>query len=338
MRVTIKDIARLAGIDTGAVSRTLRNHPEAQRLRAETRERIIRIANELGYQRNLLASSTRTGIVNTIAVILQFKTEQRPIDLDETHAGIINRCTQLGYGVKMYSDENIEKTLEAIGGNMIRHIISMSVDDEKRRKTAEYCRKNDCKLVLIGQFQDGFPSIMADHYSGTKKAIAYLAGLGHERIGFLCAPHRYYYQRAHHRGYLDAMKEAGLEVRPDLISCSDDAESAVYKMLSLPKKQRPTAIYGIANVHAVAAQRVAIKLGIKLPEELSTFSFGCLQEVARLAFVPLSSVDEVAFGRGELSVDVLLERPVTMQPDKNNAYFAEPFLIIRDSTASCHKK
>ena len=72
MTPTIKDIARLAKIDPGAVSRTLRNHPKAQELRAETRERILKIAKDLGYQRNLLASSTRTGIVYTIAVIGRF--------------------------------------------------------------------------------------------------------------------------------------------------------------------------------------------------------------------------------------------------------------------------
>ena len=72
MTVTLKDIARLANIDAGAVSRTLRNHPKAQELRPETRERILKIAKDLGYQCNLLASSIRTGRVTTMAVIGRF--------------------------------------------------------------------------------------------------------------------------------------------------------------------------------------------------------------------------------------------------------------------------
>lgn len=140
MAVTIKDIAKAAQVDKAAVSLTLRNHPEAKRLRPETRERILKAARELGYQRNLLAWSTRTGIVNTIAVIGRFRKNDILSYTNQMLAGILTTCTQFGYNIKVYPDTNLEAAFEEISRKRISHVISLEASIRrsagKRRSSA----------------------------------------------------------------------------------------------------------------------------------------------------------------------------------------------------------
>ena len=77
-RVTICDIAEAAGVSACSVSWVLRNHPRSKDMNANTRQRILEAAAKLGYVQNQLAIATRTGQVNTIAVILNFNDMQDP--------------------------------------------------------------------------------------------------------------------------------------------------------------------------------------------------------------------------------------------------------------------
>ena len=191
MAVTIKDIAKAAQVDKAAVSLTLRNHPEAKRLRPETRERILKAARELGYQRNLLAWSTRTGIVNTIAVIGRFRKDDILSYTNQMLAGILTTCTQFGYNIKVYPDTNLEAAFEEISGNRISHVISLSVDPAERRKAAEFCRRYQLNLVYVFEdAYDGFPSVNTDNFASAREIVNYLVSIGHRRIGLLCVPHR----------------------------------------------------------------------------------------------------------------------------------------------------
>ena len=82
---------------------------DAQRLRPETRERILRIAAELGYQPNQLASSTRTGIVRSLALIGHFLTSTLYFSAAQIISGILSESTKQGYGVKMYDSADLKK-------------------------------------------------------------------------------------------------------------------------------------------------------------------------------------------------------------------------------------
>ena len=68
MTATLRDIAKLAGVNAGSVSRVLQNHPRARAFRPETRQRILEAAQKLHYRRNELAAAIRTGRNRTVAV------------------------------------------------------------------------------------------------------------------------------------------------------------------------------------------------------------------------------------------------------------------------------
>ncbi len=335
MAVTIKDIAKAAQVDKAAVSLTLRNHPEAKRLRPETRERILKAARELGYQRNLLAWSTRTGIVNTIAVIGRFRKNDILSYTNQMLAGILTTCTQFGYNIKVYPDTNLEAAFEEISGNRISHVISLSVDPAERRKAAEFCRRYQLNLVYVFEdAYDGFPSVNTDNFASAREIVNYLVSIGHRRIGLLCVPHRYLYIRERHDGYLQGLRDAGIEIDPRLIDCSDRPEQAFALMMRLPETERPTALFAISDSIAIEVERLAILNGFKVPEELSVFGFGN-SECCKSAFVPVSSVEESSYDRGELAVKIILNKPLEIPRREDGRYLIPPLLVHRDSAAPC---
>ena len=229
--VTINDIARLAHVDKGAVSRTLRNHRDAQRLRPETRERILRIAAELGYQPNQLASSTRTGIVRSLALIGHFLTSTLYFSAAQIISGILSESTKQGYGVKMYDSVDLKKAFAEIVGNRIRYVLSLCPERPAREEQARFCRENGIQIVYLYEHAVGeYPAVNIDNLAASSLLVRHLAERGHRRIALLCVPHKedlYSYVRERHEGYFRSMEELGLPVDPDLVSCSDDVEAAV---------------------------------------------------------------------------------------------------------------
>jgi LacI family transcriptional regulator len=333
MAVTLKDIAERAKIDTGAVSRTLRNHPEAQRLRPETRERIVKIAKELGYQCNPLASAVRTGTVATIAVVGKFDGGVLPFSVAQVLAGILSESVKHGYGVKIYSEDDLAKTFAEIKASLIKNVISMTIDYPEREESARLAEKYQMKLVFAHEHSvGGFPAVNVDNFYAASQAVRHLIQSGHKRIGLLCATHKFHYQRQRHKGYLHALAEAGIEPVPELISCTEEKEEAVYKMLALPVERRPTALFGISDPLVLRAQICAVRRGLKLPEELSTFGFGNF-ESCELAFTPLSTVDERLSKCGEIMVKIILGKDCQIEPDDNGNYLVKPKFVFRDSVA-----
>ncbi len=338
MTVTLKDIAKLANIDAGAVSRTLRNHPKAQELRPETRERILKIAKDLGYQCNLLASSIRTGRVTTMAVIGRFAQDNFEPSDSQILSGIFKEATANDYGIKVFDDSDLPRTFAEIAGNRIQLVASLSVAETVRIQTAELCRKNGMRLVFLNEHtpRANIPSVILDNADGAIQAVRHLAGLGHRRIALLCVPHRFHYVRERHRGYLEGMKLAGLPVDPELVSCTDDTEGAARRMLSLPRRKRPTALFGIADNLAIIAQNTALRMGFRIPQELSTIGFGA-SDAGTFSYCRLTTICENLALRGRLAVRLLLGKSVDITPDGDGNYLIRPSLIRRESAENCNE-
>lgn len=332
MSATIKDIAKVAGVNVGAVSRTLRSHPDSMRLRKETRERIFAVARELGYERNLVATAMRTGVVKTIAVILPLSENGAEIHFARSLSGILNRATHYGYGVKLYPETDLANTFSEILGEKISSLISMGVEPEIRTRISDFANKHSLELVFCyGIPCARFPTVDMDNFMSVVKAVDYLVSLGHRRIALLSSRLETQDARMRHEGYLHAMKKAGIEPDPELMDFSDDFEGVPEKMLLYPEKKRPTAFLAAADIRALFAENIAIRLGRRIPEEVSFFGFGDFA-LGRAAFSPLSTIREFHSRIGELALDILLGKPVGFKSDENNAYLIQSELVIRNST------
>ncbi len=336
MAVTIKDIAALAQVNKCVVSHVLRDDAYAAKVRPETRERIRRIASDLGYERNLLASSTRTGIVNTIAVLCDFTRFKDFFSMNWVLSGIMMETSANDYSIKLFPETDLERTFSSIQGNRIRKMISTSVEWHVRERTAELARKYGIELVFIYECGHGeFPSVNVDNVEMSVAAIQYLTGLGHTRIGLLCVPHTHGYQYIidRHDGYLLGMERAGLKVDPDWVWCDDDAEAGTGKILALPESRRPTAFYAIADNLAVRAELFAGRRGLEVPRAFSIIGVGA-SEIGRYALTPLTTMDENLPMYGVNAVKILLGNTNGLLFSKKNVCCVHASLIVRDSTDS----
>ncbi len=326
MAVTIKDIAREAGIDIRVVSLTLRNHPDAKVFREEVRQRVLRIANELGYQRNLLATSMRTGVVNTVAIVGNFL-EMDAFPLPGV-AGIMEECARFGYNVRLYQDKDLAKTFSEIRGNCLKHILSMSIDHEERQKTAEFCSANQIKLVYLCEGPSmGYSAVGIDNFAAGFSAVRFFAEQGHRRIGLATVPERsYQYIKARNSGYLEGMKAAGISPDPDWIIEDGDDWHCIDRVLRMETPKRPTAFFAISDSIAIRLQFRAEIMGLRVPGELAVVGFGNTN-MTRLSPVPLATFEELFFERGKLAVDILLGKPHDPVKKEDHFYLVEPRLI-----------
>ena len=337
MAVTIKDIAKLAKVDVGSVSRTLRNHPEALRLREETRKRIWRIADELGYHRNQLAAAVRTGIAKTIGIILS-DNEYSAMQV----TGIMREAMKCGFDVKLYPDSEPEKTFSKIMENQIKNVIVLSACDTLREKAAVLARKYGIRLVYISEYSHGeFPAINIDNFAAAEMATDYLIRCGHRRIALSCAQHdlhseqdfgrKYILER--HNGFIHALKQAGITPDPELLACTEDYREYMRHLFSLPKSKRPTAVFAIGDACGVVVENVAVEMGLKVPDDISVIGFGNSETICEMAHSELSSVGPALSitEYGEMAVKLLFRLPGGMKPDANNNCLIRPKLFIRKS-------
>jgi LacI family transcriptional regulator len=299
-------------------------------MNANTRQRILEAAAKLGYVQNQLAIATRTGQVNTIAVILNFNDMQNPA-MNQILSGIMMETAERKYSVKVFSDSDLAGAFQTIAENRIGKVISMSIDALPREKTADLAEKY--ALDLVYAYERGhrnFPAVNVDNTEMTSRAVHYLAERGHSRIGLLCGPHTHYYKSERHDGYLRGMAECGLKADPRWVVCSEDTDEAIDSILGLPDGQRPTACVSATDSDAVCAQHRAWKRGLRIPEEFSVIGIGDM-ESSRLAMLPITTFRESLQNTGKLLVRLVLGEKPDFPPDEFNVYRTHAEMIERKS-------
>ena len=146
--VTLKDVAKKAKSNIVSVSRVLNNHVRACEVKKETRARIIAAAQELGYRKNELAATIRTGISRTVALVGDF-TGTTTFSLNNVIEGILISATEYDYGVRVYSATQISQYLDEILRYKIKNVIVVSLDKKCRQQVSHFCKKHGLKLVYI---------------------------------------------------------------------------------------------------------------------------------------------------------------------------------------------
>ena len=330
-RVTICDIAEAAGVSACCVSWVLRNHPRSQGMNVKTRQRILDAASSLGYVQNQLAIATRTGQVNTIAVILNFRQFQNQPPVNQIMTGILLESSAFRQSIKIFSEEDLDNSFRQILENRIDKIIMISIDHDLRERVAELAEQNSIHLAYAYECgHRNFPAVNTDNIEMTSKMVHYLADHGHSRIGLLCVPHIHHYKTDRHAGYLKGMAECGLKTDPRWISCSGETDAAVDSMLVLPEGERPTALVTLSDSLAVQAQRQAWKRGLRIPDDLSVIGIGDM-ECSSLSMIPITTFRETLTETGSLLVHLVLGEKPDFQSDEFNVYRTHAELIERES-------
>lgn len=296
MAVTIKDVAAYAGVSPSTVSRTCKDNPSISR---ETKEKVRKAMQELGYEPNFQASNLANQNSKTIGIILPpsaRETFENPFFL-ETIRGISQFCNGRQYISTIVTGQNSEELLEAIrtmvrSGQVDGFIVLYSKEDDS---IIEYLNEEGLLYVLVGkaqQFANLTIYIDNDNVLAGKEATDYLYQLGHRRIAYLGGESIKLFSADRKTGYQMSMLQHGLEVEKDYMIEVEDVylEECEALIALLRSKERPTAIVVSDDILAVSLGRVCTMCGLTVPKDLSIISFND-SLFARLTYPPLTSIN-----------------------------------------------
>lgn len=272
-KVGIRDVAKLAGVSTGTVSRVLNDHPSVTQ---ELRSRVSGIIEELGYTPDPSARSMRSKVSRLIGIIIPDLTNPFFSELVQSAEQV---AAKHGYNIiVMTSFDHAAKEADRI-----RQLTSRKVDGIILVPSNDFHTiklPKGLPIVVVDRLMPGYSGIASDHRNGVRLGVEYLLKLGHRRIGFISGPKHSVPANDRLKGYLEAMEHAGGAVQnagpPLIMETAFDYESgrsAGNYLLARARHERPTAIFASSDQQAIGCMRAAHDLGIPVPAALSIVGF-----------------------------------------------------------------
>jgi len=332
MAVTIRQVAKHAGVSVATVSYVLNNDP---RITPETREKVLAAVRTLDYHPNSLArglARRQTDIIGLLVPRTRYVSD--PFFL-EFISGVGDVAGHLGMGLLLVPSGDPQAPLPSqVQSGRVDGVILMESEAHDRR--VDSLRAKSMPFVLFGRCLDdsGVHWIDVDNVSGGRQAVEHLAGLGHSRIGFIGAPLRFMFAQFRREGYLQGLISSGitpdgsLELEADLTE--EDGYSAARRLLAL--HPRPSAILAASDLMAIGAIRAAKEMGLRVPHDLAVVGFDGTP-VSAFAHPPLTTVRQPAYDIGARAAHMLMDL-LGGQAEEVRHEIVQPALIIRQSCGS----
>jgi LacI family transcriptional regulator len=323
-RPTQKDIALAAGVSQATVSIVF-NKVETSGVPAATRERILKLADELGYQPSHPARTLRNARTMTLACVVPDITNPFYPGLVR---GLQTTAAPAGYAVLIYdTDGTLEGERRALDWlQQGRADGAVGVFYHFRAPDLADMRRSALPLVLLGRHvgrRSGPPidSVFIDNVAAAAAMTRWLIARGHRRIAMIVA--EYGPTRIRAEGYEAVMREAGLE--PQLVV----GVPAVRALLAR-KSDRPTAVFGANDMMAIGAMQAARDAGLSIPGDIAIVGF---DDIPTADLLGLTTVRQPEFELGALAARTLMERlqPGGMEPAPKDLELA--YEIVERSSA-----
>ncbi|MCS7220532.1 MAG: LacI family DNA-binding transcriptional regulator [Anaerolineae bacterium] len=331
MGVSIKDIAKVAEVSHSTVSRALRDSPL---ISDETKARIQRIAQEMGYSPSAIARSLVTKRTQTLGLVV---TSIADPFVAEIVRGIEERALDEGYSVILcQSQADPEREIAAV--EILREKRVDAIIVTASRVGSLYLpllEKLAVPIVLVNNQQEGryVHSVGTDNVQGGRLAAHYLLALGHTRIGYITGPEWAAASRQRLEGARQALQGQGLDLDPALIAQGDGraegGEEAMAHLLSHPTP--PTAVFCYNDMTAIGAMRAVQRAGLRVPEDISIIGY---DDVALAAYVtpPLTTIKQRKYEMGFWATEIALALLNGEETIENILVPGE--LVVRESCAS----
>jgi LacI family transcriptional regulator len=334
--ISIKDVAKEAGVSISTVSNALNN---SRYVKEETKKRINEVAERLKYTPNIIARGLKTKSTNTVAVIV-------PDISNQFFAQVIRGVEEIArlrnYNVLLvctYYDVLQEKTsIENLKKQFIDGFIFISGYDSSDH-IRELNDNNFPVVVADRELEDTkVPSVLIDNFYAMKEVVNYLYDLGHNKIGYIS----YTYDnqttvRKRFEGYCEGLKENKLDYNPDMVVISETlrlnelqgSHEAVRKIIKC--KSIPSVIMTASDFIAVGVIEALKDLKIKIPEEISVIGFDNIL-ISQYNSPLLTTVKQPKEKMGAIAMNLLLDI-IEGKKIKDRNIVLPTKLIVRRSVA-----
>jgi LacI family transcriptional regulator len=346
-KITIKDVARAAGVSAQTVSRVINKRPDVA---PNTRRRVLEIINELGYRPNMLArslSQQRSYSLGVVTAGLKYVGPSRTIN------GITAQAEALGYmlvlkELRHFDFNDIDSVLDDLLSRQVDGILwaVAEVGDNREGLAHRLPALKTPVLFLTMEQRPGWPVVKIDNLAGGRIATEHLLKLGHERIGHITGPLTWWEARMRRQGWADAMGNAGQEASDDHWVEGDwssaSGKAGVEQLLR--KFPEMTGLFVGNDQMALGVLYYAHKNGIRIPEDLSIVGFDDVSE-SSFYWPALTTVHHDHYTLGTTAVQELvtmidrrrraelLWESAPAEDDQPLLISIEPTLTIRASTA-----
>lgn len=342
MPVNVEDVAARAGVSVSTVSRALRDLPSVAQ---HTRERVQRIALELGYVSSPSASRLATGKTCSIGVVVPL---MHRWFFGQVIAGISAVLREAGYDLLLFEVGDVEGRNRFFDRPTLRGRVDAVIVIDLPLEEAELAtlRALDVPVATLGTRFEGFHSVGIDNLQAASTAVRHLINLGHERIGLISQENRVNapmpFPDSRDRGYRGTLEEHGIEHDPRL-ECHapfgvEGGTEAMTRLLSVPHP--PTAVFAEFDEMAFGAIRAVRRAGLRVPEDVSVIGFDDHQMSELLGLTTIRQpVREQGCQAALLLLDALESAASTQDTtgDQTSAITMPTSLVIRDSTAPPRK-
>ncbi|MDE1340481.1 substrate-binding domain-containing protein [Vibrio aestuarianus] len=330
---TIKDVAKEAGVSIATTSRVLNNAPHT----SESAIIAVKAAMEkLGYRPNANARALVSKSSNAIGVLVNdvsapfFGTMVKAIDTIASEQGK-QLLIGSGYHDALKERNAINLLINSRCESLVVHSKGMS--DEELTKLAQEIPG----MVLINRIVPEIASrcIALDNHKGSYMATEYLIRNGHKHIAYICSSHDI--EDAHDRktGYLDALRDNGIEPIEEYIEYGEPDElGGEQAMVNLMAKNTPiTAIATYNDYMAAGCLTLLQENGIRIPESMSVIGFDD-GHIARYIYPRLTTIRYPIQVMAKQAVKLSLELASNEQTEHHDHKLFMPILVRRSSVSS----
>lgn len=333
-RTTLKDIANVLKISSAAVSKAM--HDDS-RISDKTKKAVKRVAKELNYQPNHLASALRKGRSNLVGVIVPRTNSNFFSSVVEHIEAVLNKA---GYNIIItQSNESFEKECKNIDTLLFTQVDGIIASMANETVDLSYYEKIKSKGIPLILFDRGENNLNVDYigiddYDSSHMIIEHLISKGCKRIAHIGGYRRTRIFNNRIRGYIDAIKKHHLPINEELLIESDltleDGRDQMKKLLKL--KKRPDAVYVASDYAALGALQVLNEQNIKIPEDICLVGFGN-EPFTSLVSPSITSVNQHSSQIGKIAAETFIKRINydNWEPTLNKNILKSE-LIIRDSS------
>jgi LacI family repressor for deo operon, udp, cdd, tsx, nupC, and nupG len=329
--ITIRDVARQAGVSTATVSRTLAT-PES--VSKEARARVLLAIADTGYTPNVAGRNLRARRTMTVLVVVP---NIANYFYAEVLRGIDDELVASGYGMIIGNLDNLaereQRYVDLVFAGQFDGVLLLCghVPAGKERMMSE--AGLPMATICVDIPGSGLPFIMVDDRKAGRAVVRHLFELGHRRFGYIAGPARNSNEVGRFAGFCEGLAAVGLDPRhAERWEGDFTLQAGVCAGRDfLARPDRPTAVFAASDHIAIGFMKTVTAAGVRVPEELSVVGFDGI-EFGEFVTPTLTTIRQPRHELGESGARMLLQA-LRGAADPATGIRLEPQLILRDSTA-----
>ncbi len=341
MAVTIYDVAKKAKVGIGTVSRVINNSPH---ISPTTKDKVLKVINELKYQPHAMAQGLASKRSNSIACIVPDFTSYFFVELLR---GIQQEISKHGYDLILYCVDELDKKevflRRTLREKKVDGVLLLSMPIEER--DVERFHQSKLPLVLVDSYHPKVDSITVENEKGAYIGTSHLIEIGHKKVAIITGEYNSFPVKERISGYKRALQDHNIPFNEKYLVTADSFDKSELlldhgfnKMVGYISMQslieldaeRPTATFIASDIQAIGALRAISEKGLTIPDDMAIVGF---DDIELAEWVELTTMSQPKCEIGKIAVDQIMNKISGNNSAPLHKSFL-PELIIRRSSGT----